>query len=106
MKKHIQLHETQKFAIAIPVLFALSCATKHWVERFRFSVEFRWIYEYVGVGALLLSFLLIIFSFTNSVLILRDLKINGFQKALWFLLTSSIFLLFAGLIIAIAMDKQ
>lgn len=106
MKKHIQLHETQKFAIAIPVLFALSCATKHWVERFRFSVEFRWIYEYVGVGALLLSFFLIIFSFTNSFLILRDLKINGFQKALWFLLSSSIFLLFAGLIIAIALDKQ
>ncbi|MEL1252863.1 hypothetical protein AAEO57_03680 [Flavobacterium sp. DGU38] len=104
MKKHIQLHQTQKFAIAIPVLFVSSCATKHWVERFRFSVEFRWIYEYVGVSALLLSFFLVVFSFTNSILVLRDLKSKGFQKALWFLLSSSVFLLFAGLMVAIALN--
>lgn len=104
MNKYKNLHETQKFAIAIPLLFLLSCLTKHYVERFRISLEFRWIYEYASIGSLILCFVLIFFSLANSILILRDLKTKLLPKILWLLLSSSIFLLTAGLLIAIAFD--
>ena len=51
MKNLKNLHLTQKIAIAIPVLFILSGLTKRYVERFRFSTDFRWIYEYGSNGA-------------------------------------------------------
>ncbi|WP_343613302.1 hypothetical protein [Flavobacterium sp.] len=104
MKNLKNLHLTQKIAIAIPVLFILSGLTKRYVERFRFSTDFRWIYEYGSIGAFLLIMFLVIFSFANSILMLRDLKIEWPKKILWLLLSSSVFLLAAGLMIAIEFD--
>ena len=104
VKKFKNLDENQKIAIAIPVLFLLSCVFKSYIERFRISTDFHWIYVYGSTSALFLCIFLIIFSFTNSILILRDLKMKRFKKALWFLLSFSVFLLTASLIIAIALD--
>ena len=80
MKNLKNLDLTQKIAIAIPVLFLLSCLTKHYVEIFRFSTNFHWIYVYGSTGSLLLSLFLVIFSFANAVLILRDLKLKWQKK--------------------------
>lgn len=96
-----KLDLTQKIAIAIPILFFLSCATKRFVERFRFSTDFRWIYEYGSFGSLLLCIFLVIFSFANSILMLRDLKAKWPEKTLWLLLNSSVFLLVSGLMMTI-----
>lgn len=96
-----KLDLTQKIAIAIPILFFLSCITKRFVERFRFSTDFRWIYEYGSFGTLLLCIFLIIFSFANSILMLRDLKAKWPEKTLWFLLSSSVFLFVSGLMMTL-----
>lgn len=99
LKKYSSLHLIQKFAIAIPVLSILSYLTKRYVERFRFSDEFRWIYEYGSFGSLMLSLLLIVLSFANSILIIWVLKIKILPKILWFLLSLSVFLYFSLAII-------
>lgn len=101
MKKNNHLHQTQKFAIAIPALFILSCLTKRYIERFRISSEFRWIYEYGSIISLIVCFLMFFFSLANSISIIRDLKMKLLPKILWLLLSSSVFLLFIGLIIAL-----
>lgn len=102
IEKLKNLDLTQKLAIAIPVLFILSCLTKRYIERFRFSTEFRWVYEYGNFGTLILCIFLVFFSFANSILVLRDLKIKLLPKFLWFLLSLSVFLYVAiALIIAI-----
>ncbi|TPG32594.1 hypothetical protein EAH81_25230 [Flavobacterium pectinovorum] len=101
LKKYYNLDLTQKFAIAIPVLFLLSCLTKRYIERFRFSQEFRWIYEYGSFGALILCLLLVVFSFINSISIIGGLKIKLLPKILWFLLSSSVFFLIMGLLITL-----
>lgn len=93
MKKYHDLDLTQKIAIAIPVLFILSCLTKRFIERFRFSDEFRWIYEYGSFSTLILCIFLVVFSFANSILVIRDLKIKPLSKTLWFLLSVAPFLL-------------
>lgn len=101
LKKYHNLDLTQKLAIAIPVLFILSCLTKRYIERFRFSSELRWIYEIGSFGTLILCIFLVVFSFANSILVIRDLKINLLPKLLWFLLSLSVFLYVAiALIIA------
>lgn len=101
IKKLKKLDLTQKLAIAIPVLFILSCLTKRYIERFRFSSELRWIYEIGSLGTLILCIFLVVFSFANSILVIRDLKINLLPKLLWFLLSLSVFLYVAiALIIA------
>jgi len=92
LKKYNSLHLTQKFAIAIPALFILSCFTKHYVQRFRPSIEFRWIYEYGSNYSLSFSVLLVVFSLVNSVLIFKDLKTKPNTKLFWLLLSSSVFL--------------
>jgi len=94
MKKQNDFYQTQKFAIAIPALFILSCLTKHYIERFRFSSEFRWIYEYGSNISLSLSCLLVIFSFVNSISMF-DLRIKLIPKLLWILLSASVFLYIA-----------
>ncbi|MBE8725212.1 hypothetical protein C4F50_09660 [Flavobacterium sp. KB82] len=96
-----KLDLTQKIAIVIPILFFLSCFTKRFIERFRMSNDFRWIYEYGSFGTLLLCIFLVIFSFANSILMLRDLKAKWQQKTLWLLLSSSIFLLVLGLMMTL-----
>ena len=99
MKKQTDFYQTQKFAIAIPALFFLSCLTKHYIERFRFSSEFRWIYEYGSNISLSLCCLLVIFSFVNSISMF-DLKIKLIPKLFWILLIASVFLYIAiGMII-------
>ncbi|WP_193846300.1 hypothetical protein [Flavobacterium hungaricum] len=65
------------------------------------SNDFRWIYEYGSFGTLLLCIFLVIFSFANSILMLRDLKAKWQQKTLWLLLSSSIFLLVLGLMMTL-----
>jgi hypothetical protein len=100
-----KLDLTQKIAIAIPTLFFLSCVTKRFIERFRFSTDFRWIYEYGSFGTLLLCIFLVIFSFANSILMLRDLKTKWLKKTLWLLLSSFVFLLVTVLML-MAMFKD
>ena len=92
LKKLKKLDLTQKLAIAIPVMFILSCLTKCYIERFRFSDEFRWIYENGSFGILILCIFLVVFSFANSILLIRDLKTKLLPKLLWFLLSLSVFL--------------
>jgi len=94
LKNNNHLHLTQKFAIAIPALFILSCLTKHYVQRFRYSSEFRWIYEYGSNISLSLCCLLVIFSFVNSISMF-DLRIKLIPKSLWILLSASVFLYIA-----------
>lgn len=100
MKKFKHLDETQKFAIAIPLLFFLSCLTKHYLENFRGT----WFYAYGGTGCLIICFLMFFFSLINSISIIRNLKLKWPEKFLWLLLSSSVFLLVAGFTIAIAFD--
>ncbi|SHM69179.1 hypothetical protein SAMN05444484_108141 [Flavobacterium chilense] len=100
MKKFRNLDETQKFAIAIPALFILSCLIKRYLENFRGT----WIYAYGSVGCIIVCFLMFFFSLANSISIIRYLKIKLLPKILWFLLSASVFLLIAGLMIAIALD--
>ncbi|OXA70132.1 hypothetical protein B0A67_17635 [Flavobacterium aquidurense] len=92
IKKLKKLDLTQKLAIAIPILFILSCLTKSYIERFRFSDEFRWIYENGSFGTLILCIFLVVFSFANSILLIRDLKTKLLPKLLWILLSLSVFL--------------
>ncbi|MFG4001039.1 hypothetical protein ACGI8V_02645 [Flavobacterium aquidurense] len=92
IKKLKKLDLTQKLAIAIPILFILSCLTKRYIERFRFSDEFRWIYENGSFGTLILCIFLVVFSFANSILLIRDLKTKLLAKLLWILLSLSVFL--------------
>ena len=99
MKKLSNLHLTQKLAIAIPLLSILSYLAKRYVETFRFSDEFRSIYEYGSFGSLMLTLLLIVLSFGNSILIIWVLKIKLLSKILWFLLSLSVFLYFSLAII-------
>ncbi len=95
--KYKNLDENQKFAIAIPVLFLLSGAIHKLVERFRISDDFHWLYAYGSTITLFLSCFLVVFSLTNSILILRDLKIKPIPKLLWFLLSLSVFLYLAAM---------
>jgi hypothetical protein len=105
LKKYRNLDETQKFAVAIPVLFLLNCAIKSFVEKFRISQDFHWIYVYGSMGALILCFLLYFFSLANSISIIRDLKTSVLKKVLWVLLSSSVFLLITILSIIIIFEE-
>ncbi|MCP2026736.1 hypothetical protein L1276_001880 [Flavobacterium sp. HSC-32F16] len=88
MKKFKNLHETQKFAIAIPILFVISGATRHYLENFRGTLT----YAYGATFTLFLSLFLVVFSFVNSILIVKDLRLKFVPKSLWLLLNASIFL--------------
>lgn len=88
MKKFKNLHETQKFAIAIPILFVISSATRHYLENFRGTLT----YAYGATFTLFLSLFLVVFSFVNSILIVKDLRLKFVPKSLWLLLNASIFL--------------
>ncbi|OXA92806.1 hypothetical protein [Flavobacterium hercynium] len=103
MSKFKNLDETQKFAIAIPVLFLVSGVAKSLVQRFRSSSDFHWIYVVGNVSCIVLSILLFFFSLANSISIIRDLKIKWTEKVLWLLLSSSIFLFVLILILIIAL---
>ncbi|WP_139260385.1 hypothetical protein [Flavobacterium defluvii] len=100
MKTIKNLDILQKFAIAIPVLFFLSCIVKHYLENFRGTL----IYAYGSTITFFLSLFLVLLSLVNSVLILIDLNTKPIPKFVWFLLSMSIFFLFAGLIITIGFD--
>ncbi len=95
LRKLSNLHQTQKFAIAIPSLFFLSCLAKHYLENLRGT----WTYAYGGVTCLTICFLMFFFSLANSISILRDLKIKWTEKILWLLLSSSVFLLSVGVMV-------
>ena len=88
MKKFRNLHETQKFAIAIPILFVISGATRHYLENFRGTLT----YAYGATFTLFLNLFLVVFSFVNSILIVKDLRLKFVPKSLWLLLNGSIFL--------------
>lgn len=107
MKKHKSLDETKKFAIAIPILFLVSGAIKRYVERFRISSDFHWIYVCGSMGALILCFVLVFFSLANSISIVRDLKDKWYIKVFWLLFSSSVFLyILIGLTIAMTRNVR
>lgn len=97
LKEFRNLDETQKYAIAIPVLFLISGLTKHYLENFRGTL----LYAYGATFTLFLSLFLVVFSFVNSILIIKDLRLKFVPKSLWLLLSASIFLyMFIGMAIA------
>ena len=97
LTKFKDLDLIQKFAITIPILFILSCTTKHYLENFRGTL----IYAYGATFTLFLNLLLVVFSFVNSIIIIKDLRLKFVPKSLWFLLSASVFLyLFIAMTIA------
>lgn len=87
-EKFKNLQQTQQLAIAIPVLFLLSVTTKHYLENYRGTT----IYAYGATFTLFLSLFLVVLSFVNSILIIKNLRLKWIPKSLWFLLSASVFL--------------
>jgi hypothetical protein len=97
LTKFKDLYLTQKLAIIVPVSFILSCATRHYLESFRGTL----IYAYGATFTLFLNLFLVVFSFVNSIFIIKDLRLKFVPKSLWLLLSASIFLyLFIAMTIA------
>ncbi|MBF0694636.1 MAG: hypothetical protein IR153_06225 [Flavobacterium sp.] len=106
MYKSINVHEfntSQKLAILIPTIFILNAALKSFIERFRISEDFHWIYGWGSIITLIIGLLTIASSAANSISIILEPKFK--LKILWLLLSASVFLYF-GIGMTVAMTRN
>ena len=89
--KYKNLNQIQKFAIAIPITFILFSLFGNFVQQFRFSDEFHWLYEYGSLMTLVLCLFCYVFSLANSIIIIRELKLDFRYKIIWLFLSSVVF---------------
>ena len=100
-----KLNRIQKFAIIIPGIYILGLFISTYVERFRGDKDLRWIYVYGKDCSLILCYGAVTWSIVNSILILKDLKIEKPKKIMWFLLSASTFL-YLFIMMTIAMTRN
>ena len=99
------LKRIQKFAIIIPGIFILGAFISEYVERFRGDKNLHWIYVDGKDYSLIMCYGAVLWSLINSILIIRNLKIETQKKVFWFLLSAATFL-YMFIMMTIAMTRN
>lgn len=95
---------SQWIAIAMPIVFFCSWFLKFYIERFRGSSDYRWIYEYGNLLHGLLVGFCFTYSIVNSLVIFVDVKGTWQKRTLWVLISSFVFLYVITMTIKIAIS--
>lgn len=84
----------KNYTIIIISAFVGNFILAKFTERFRFSTELHWIYVYGQPFVICMTLLLVVFSFANAILILRERNTAWKDRLLWMILSLAFLLYF------------
>ena len=88
------LQKLKRNTILILIAFVCNFLFSKFTDKFRFNIEFRWVYSYGKPSTILIFILLLVLSISNGVLIMKETNTKFLTRLFWTILSISIFLYF------------